>query len=65
MTKEEEIKKLEEEIWDIFRKDYIPRFLALRGTNRIEKWKFLTGWETDKTFALEKPLPILDDNPNY
>ena len=61
MTREQEIKELEAEIWRIFRKDYIPKFLALKGRDLITKWKILTGWKTDNTPVLKEDLFILDD----
>lgn len=66
MTKEErQIENIEREIWFIFSKEYIPRFLALRGTNLINKWITLTGWETDDSPVLKEPLSVLDSEPRY
>jgi hypothetical protein len=61
MTKDQEIKEIEAEIWSIFRKDYIPRFLAIKGSALIEKWKILTEWKTDNTPVFKGNLFFLDD----
>lgn len=65
MTKEQQIKEIEEEIWTIFRKDYIPRFLVVKASALIYKWEVLTGWKVDNSPILDKPLPIIDDKPEY
>ena len=65
MTKDQEIKNLEFEIWNIFKKDYIPGFLATKGSVLIHKWKILTDWKTDDTPALKENFYILDDQPSY
>jgi hypothetical protein len=56
MTEEQKIKKLEDEIWFIFNKDYIPRFLAVKGAKLINKWITLTEWEEDPTPFLQEPI---------
>ena len=61
MTKDQEIKEIEAEIWSIFRKDYIPRMLAIKGSALIIKWKILTEWKTDNTPVLKENIFILDD----
>lgn len=65
MTTEREIKNIESEIWSIFRKDYIPKFLVQKANRLIYKWKVLTQWKEDKTPALEEPDSIIDDCPYY
>jgi hypothetical protein len=68
MTREEEIKKIEDEVWSIFRKESIPKILVTRANLLIEKWIILTEWKTDNTPALqqssvEKESFIADNRP--
>jgi hypothetical protein len=44
MTREQQIKEIEAEIWSIFRKDYIPTFLVYKANSLVAKWKMLAGW---------------------
>jgi len=61
MTKDQKIKEIEAEIWSIFRKDYIPGFLAIKGRALIAEWKVLTEWKTDNTPVFKGNLFFLDD----
>ena len=68
MTREQEIKEIEDEVWGIFRKGSIPKVLVTRANLLIEKWIILTEWETDNTPALqqssvEKESSIADNKP--
>jgi hypothetical protein len=61
MTREQEIIDLEAEIWSIFRKDFIPTFLAIKASALIEKWKVLTGWKTNTTPVLKDDVFLFKD----
>lgn len=68
MTREEEIKEIEAEVWGIFRKESIPKILVTRANLLIEKWIALTEWKTDNTpvlqqSSIEKESSITDNKP--
>ncbi len=64
MTKEEEIKAIEIDLKNIFKKDFIPYFLVKKANNLLERWKILTGWKEDPTPAIYEET-FLDKTPYY
>lgn len=60
-----EIQNVETEIKTIFNRDYIPTFLVHKANSLIVKWERLTGWKVNNSPILDKPLPIIDDKPEY
>lgn len=66
MKKDQEIREIEDEIWSIFKEDYISDSLINKATKLISRWKNLTRWKTDKTPVLKKrDISILDRVPKY
>lgn len=67
MTKEQEIKFIEFRLKSIFSQDVIRAIDVVESNRLFDKWKFLTGYISDKTPVLAHPVdffnPIIDRNP--
>ena len=63
MTREQQIKEIEVELWGIFRKDYIPTFLVYKANSLLARWKMLTGWKESTSNPIQEP--ILDETRRH
>ena len=67
MIKEDKILALEKSYRDIFKREFIPRYLIVKANRILEEWKYLTDWKEDKSYPLTVVLTqeILDEIPPY
>ena len=58
MTKEEEIKSIEDRLKVIFSQDVVKAIDVVDSNKLLDKWKVLTGHVSDKT-------PVLQHTPDF
>lgn len=67
MTKEQEIKFIEDKLKSIFSQERIRAVDVIESNKLFDKWKVLTGYISDKTPVLQHTPdfidPILDKKP--
>ena len=71
MTKEEEIRAIEIDIRNIFKRTSIPTILVYKANSLLDRWKTLTGWEERTESPLQgvstikTETPVIDKTPYY
>jgi hypothetical protein len=66
MHKTEEIADLERRIIQVFKKDVITPMDVKESKKLLEKWKFLSGYVSDKTPVMLQTIDeIVDKQPNW
>ncbi len=69
MTKEEQIKSIEDRLKAIFSQDVVKAIHVVESKNLFANWKFLTGHVSDKTPVLNHTIdfvePILEKKPSW